>query len=552
MPKLDQSLHEYDLGQLEIIAELWGIDLKAPNLKEARQSLIRQITTRPLVEEVFESLSDQAQQALHQLKQSDNRQHWALFTRRYGEIREMGPGKRDRQKPHHHPVSTSETLWYRGLVARAFFETSEGPVEFAYLPDDLAVLLPAESTNDHTPPSRPATPEERSEVTLANDHVLDHACTLLAALRVGKGVDEIGPYTEDWPYPSGTLRSLLMSANLIDEAGQPLAQEVKSFLEMPRGKALLHLNHSWLTNATHNDLGQLPQLRIEGEWRNDPLLTRRNVMALLEQLDMETWWSLPAFISTVKTRQPDFQRPAGDYDSWYVKDQASGDFLRGFEHWDQVDGALLQYLVCGPLHWLGLVDLAAAGKDQQPLAFRFSVAAPALLDGKAPRSQTKEDEPITVDKKLQVIIPRLAPRAVRYQIARFCEWLPPHKHEYRYRFTPEALEQAQSQGLQVKQLLNLLRRHGSTQLPPNLVKALTRWQQYGTQATMTRMMVLQVSQPQILAELRESRAARFLGDPLGPTTITVKAGAWQQVLEALGEMGYLGELKDSDNTSAQG
>lgn len=551
MPTLAISLQEYDLGQLEIIAELWGVDLKAANLKGARQSLVHQITTRALVQEIFESLPAQAQQALRQLKQKDNRQRWPQFARRYGEIREMGPGKRDRQKPHHHPISTSETLWYRGLLARAFFETAEGPVEFAYLPDDLATLLPFEGADDQTPPSRPATPEERKVVMEADDHVLDHACTLLAALRLGKKAKEIETHSEGWPYPSDTLRSLLTAAYLLDEEGQPVTKEVKNFLEMPRGKALLHLTQSWLNSAKHNDLRQLPQLRMEGEWRNDPLLTRQNVIALLQQLDDETWWSLPAFVSTVKSRQPDFQRPAGDYDSWYIKDKASGEYLRGFQYWEQVDGAMLRYLISGPLHWLGLVDLAAAEKDSEPLAFRFSAAAPALLKGKAPRPLTREDEPISVDKKLQVTIPRLAPRAVRYQIARFCEWQPPRKHEYRYRFTPAALEQAQSQGLQVKQLLSLLRRHSSTQLPPNLVKALTQWQQHGTQAHIAPMMVLQVSRPGILEELRKSRAARFLGNPLGPTSIEVRANAWQQVLEALSEMGYLGELRSDAKTTSQ-
>ena len=552
MPKLDQSLHEYDLGQLQIIAELWGIDLEAPNLKQARKSLISQITDRTLVMEIFESLPLQAQQALRQLKQNDNRQRWALFAHRYGDIREVGPGKRDRQKPHHNPISTSEILWYRGLLARAFFETDEGAVEFAYLPDELAQLLQDDSSDDQTPPSRPATPDERTEVRQADDQILDHACTLLAALRLGMSEEEIAIHTEGWPYHIHTLISLLSTAGLLDKNGQPVAEKVKTFLELPRSKALLLLVQNWLTSNTHNDLQYMPQIRIEGEWRNDPLLTRRNVLAQLEQLDKGIWWSLPAFIATIKIRQPDFQRPAGDYDSWYIKDRASGDFLRGYEHWEDVDGALLRYLLCGPLHWLGVLDLAAPSEDIEPIAFRFSPAAQPLLEGHAPEGLAKEAEPLTVDAKLRISVPRLAPRAIRYQVARFCEWQTAGKHEYRYRITPEALTRASEQGLQVKQLLSLLRRYSNTKMPPNLVRALTRWQQHGTQAHMSQLLVLQVGQPKILDELRTSRAARFLGDPLGPTTIVVKAGAWQQVLEALSEMGYLGEMQNDDKAGTTG
>ena len=45
----------------------------------------------------------------------------------------------------------------------------------------------------------------------------------------------------------------------------------------------------------------------------------------------------------------------------------------------------------------------------------------------------------------------------------------------------------------------------------------------------------------MLKELRASRAARYLGDPLGPTVIIVKAGAWEKVIGALAELGYLAE-----------
>jgi len=48
--------------------------------------------------------------------------------------------------------------------------------------------------------------------------------------------------------------------------------------------------------------------------------------------------SLNAFIQAIKQTQPDFQRPAGDYDSWYLYDINAQTYLRGFEYWDQVDG----------------------------------------------------------------------------------------------------------------------------------------------------------------------------------------------------------------------
>jgi hypothetical protein len=40
-----------------------------------------------------------------------------------------------------------------------------------------------------------------------------------------------------------------------------------------------------------------------------------------------------------------------------------------------------------------------------------------------------------------------------------------------------------------------------------------------------------------------------LGEPLGPTTIAIKAGATQKVLSALAELGYLGEMREEVESS---
>jgi hypothetical protein len=42
--------------------------------------------------------------------------------------------------------------------------------------------------------------------------------------------------------------------------------------------------------------------------------------------------------------------------------------------------------------------------------------------------------------------------------------------------------------------------------------------------------------------MRKSRAGKFLGEVLGPTTVIVKSGAIQNVLDALTELGLLAEV----------
>jgi len=60
---------------------------------------------------------------------------------------------------------------------------------------------------------------------------------------------------------------------------------------------------------------------------------------------------------------------------------------------------------------------------------------------------------------------------------------------------------------------------------------------------MEHALILRLRSPELLQTLRNSRAARYLGDPLGPTTVIVKPGAGEKVIAALAEMGYMGEIE---------
>jgi len=128
---------------------------------------------------------------------------------------------------------------------------------------------------------------------------------------------------------------------------------------------------------------------------------------------------------------------------------------------------------------------------------------------------------------------------VRYQIARFCEWDEEKPEGYPYRVTAQSLKHATEQGLKAEQLLSLLVKHTKGNVPPALVKALKRWEVNGTEARAESQTVLRVSRPEVLEELRASKAGRFLGEPLGPTAVIVKSEVVPKIAAALAEMGLL-------------
>ncbi|HET9589306.1 MAG TPA: helicase-associated domain-containing protein [Anaerolineales bacterium] len=536
MPDLFHSLLNQDIGHLRIIAEVWGLELKSKDADAAREKLSVSLLEPGLLAELIGALSPEADSAITTLVNSGGRIPWPTFTRRYGEIREAGAGKRDREKLHRNPASTTEALYYRGLLARAFFDTEKGPQEFAYIPDDLLELIREEKksgvgkdadevSEDTEALGRPASPRERGQEIPAGDSILDDATTVLAALRLGMEPPET-------KIPSRVILGLLQSAKIIENT-TPQLEPAKTFLESPRREALKMLTDAWVESETFNELRLIPGIVCEGEWKNEPQETREFLLNLLDDIPPGTWWSLNAFIRDIHQKYPDFQRPAGDYDSWFVKRESDGQYLRGFAFWDQVDGALIKYFITGILHWLGQVDLCITEGAAEPISFRVA---------NLPPQTTAENRKLHISSQGLISVPRLAPRAVRYQISRFCEWEESKEEVYRYRISTKALAKAREQGLKVEHLLALLAKHSEAGIPPALIRALKRWEVNGTEARVQAQVILKVSKPEIMEEMRRSRAAKFLGEVLSPTTVVVKPGAIQKVMDALAELGLLAEV----------
>ena len=218
MPDLIHSLQSSDLGHLRIIASFWGIELTSPEPVEALQELSTAMLDAQFLEEMIESLPPEANQVLEALLLEKRRIPWQDFSRRFGKLREVGAGRRDREKIYRNPVSPVEVLFFRGLIGRAFFEAQSGLLEFAYIPDDLIPLLPLEGKPAIEEPGRLANPGERKLPQIGSDTILDDSCTLLASLRMGwlslPGGTELS-------VPRYVLLEFLGAVGFIGEAEEP-------------------------------------------------------------------------------------------------------------------------------------------------------------------------------------------------------------------------------------------------------------------------------------------------------------------------------------------
>ena len=140
-------------------------------------------------------------------------------------------------------------------------------------------------------------------------------------------------------------------------------------------------------------------------------------------------------------------------------------------------------------------------------------------------------------------------RLARYQISRFLDWLEVTPSKGSYQVTPSSLAKAKEQGLLPKHLIQLLRKHAGG-VPPVLYEAIKRWEAEGTQASIQTQTVLRLGSPEILQAIRESPAAHWLGESLGPTTVIIKPNGEKAVLQALSGLGYLCEYNESESNNA--
>jgi hypothetical protein len=473
----------------------------------------------------------------------------ADLRRRFGELREVGAGRRDREKPWRSPVSPLETLWYRGLLARAFGDTPSGPCEFGFIPSDLLPLIPAAPEPEPDLFGRPA--EAPTHWHPAAATAVDDATTLLAALRRRPARDD--PPSAAWcsaveihlhqPASAPLLITLLREQGVLQSGPlRPIAAATKTWLALPRSTAQRDLLRQWAHSVSCNDLSMVPGLACGSDrWPNDPLASRQVVLGWLTTLPRETWWDVESFVSAAFERQPGFQRPGSDFDSWYLRQRApGGEFLRGFEHWQDVEGAYLRHLIAGPLHTLGAADLALDEAGLHPLAFRLTRAFDSLHDEVLSEATGEASGACTLEADGTVGVPRLTDRAQRYLIARFCRWQSLAPQSYTYRLTPRSLESAARQGLKAHHVASVLDAATSAPVPPALRRAIERALTRGPEAELQATLVLRLENARILEELRRNRTtSRYLGEALGTKAVAVRRRDWEALCAAAARLGLL-------------
>jgi hypothetical protein len=250
------------------------------------------------------------------------------------------------------------------------------------------------------------------------------------------------------------------------------------------------------------------------------------------------WYRLEDLVATIRETFPDFQRPGGDYNTWYIRDAATREYLRAFESWAQVEGALLRFIVGGPLHWLGVADVDANGAAFCVTGIGYWMLG--LHVGDVPPSS--DDTTFVVRENGQVEV-SASRRYDRFQLARVADWVASGE-TYTYQVTPSSLERARSQRITPERIIDFLGRTSGAPVPESLAGALRRWAAHGTEAWAQQAVVLRVARPELLDQLAGSpRTRQYIRETVSSTVALVAPSDWPDLLHALFEMGILPEVK---------
>jgi hypothetical protein len=334
------------------------------------------------------------------------------------------------------------------------------------------------------------------------------------------------------------IRQICKAAGLVHSDQLPDTDAIKIFLQTDRINVLSGWYKIWKDSNEINDLRMIPGLKFEGNWKNNPRLPRKMIADLLSGLDGETWWSFSSLVASIKSNIPDFQRSSGEYDSWFIRKIDKPDYLKGFGAWDQIEGELLKYLIYGPLHWLGLLDIAANKKEGTITAFKISTLYSTITNSVDENRQPFEESGTPAIKNNLISLPTNTSRVTRYQIGRFCEIHSRQKEQTLFKVTAESMTEAVNQGLRPTQLLQILEKSVRLPIPASLSNILNRWEKFGKEISISQSILVRVLNNETMNSIKQNpRISKMILEDLNPTTILIKRESlevFQKEVEAIG------------------
>jgi hypothetical protein len=383
-----------------------------------------------------------------------------------------------------------------------------------------------------------------------------------------------------------------------DDAGTPylriLPNAARLLLSPMRTEVARDLFVRWLTQPTYAELFELQEEGLRLRCRSGPLgrpalrtgelementEARQMLVALLAKVPLNQWISFSAFARFVYRLNPAFLQKRHHLFSsppWWLE-QEEGRTLHPTQlnDWLRAEGRYIARLLCGPLHWWGISDLALSNSGQL-LAFRLTPLASLLQGGGEPRPShttakpsdssygkgipvpqtgfpSGHPKPLTLSETGDILISSSSVAWPLIELLEdFAEVAGVQSGLLRYRLTATSLSEAMSRGLNPTSLLQLLHQHAEPSLVPLLAQLECRIKNYGRVRLYTDVTLLEVADTPVIRELSATTPLEEqIVRTIHPTLLILKKQGADRLMQDLKRRGQSPLLHEEEDYGAE-
>ena len=525
---------------------------KAQVIEQLHHHLLQTAT----ITSIIAQLDGSAQAALRALLAAAGALPVHTFEHRFGLIRPYRPWRKadatGADQPWRTPISTTETLWYLGLLYRDPPKPTPGFIQHYLIPAELVPGLRAHLALDQpTPFAPPPLPHPGRNGPL--DH---HLAIWLATVHAGHDGQGVAPVHGRWLPP--TVVTLLCTRLGLDQA--PAFTPIRSERHHPYLAFLHYLALAAdLVVVTPTAFQLTPAawawLTVDAATRHRQLAAAwHNAQVDLAQPFAFRWEPLSPAARTLVMAQltaqlaPPRLAVTTLVAQWRLLDPYA--YLPGprLAHWHDEDSLYdpLTALITGPLHWLGFITLTPAPSTPAPSTPDPSTLAPStLFVGPPPAAVQHPASPCTMPKQLvNTILAGLQVQPLHLvQLAPFCEWTvtttAPTLWPHSFTLSPPQIAQLAAGGTAPAQLLAALSAALGQQPNRRVISRLRAWAQPGQQLALRTLLVLEADTPDRLAQLRRHKLVRNrLGEVIAPNRIALNPADADALAQTLRTLGY--------------
>jgi hypothetical protein len=353
------------------------------------------------------------------------------------------------------------------------------------------------------------------------------------------------------------LRLLLVKLHLlIEREGALYAAPARDFFALPLAERAWRCVRLWCETPFWNELAFIANVIVQpGPSPLDPaheevVYSRQLIVEHVVRAAPESWHALPTFIARMKLHVTYLLFPrqyglrAERYSSgsnpygWNFRLRRG--WLTHREGWHLVEGGFIRSLICGPLYWLGVVEL---DEQQHPDSFRLAPGADLAVSLDPPGATETSWGRLVVQPNFDLVALAPVSEALLVDLDRFAERVR-LEHIAQYRLTKASVTRAVQSDLTAEAIQHILEQAAGSSIPQNVQYSLQEWERQARRIELWRgASLLEVDNPVFLDALFADEATRsWLLRRLAPTLAEVASEHLAQLQEVLWQHDYLPTL----------